>query len=77
MNKTRKPNRPPKRLSVATTSDVIDALGGVCAVSRLTDVSSSAVAGWKKRGMPKSRVAYLREAFKTLPVMRTKEVIEL
>lgn len=67
----------PKRLSQATTSRVIDALGGTNAVSRMTDVSTAAVAMWRKRGMPKARIAYLREAYKDLPVMRLKEVRDL
>lgn len=72
-----KQRKNPKRLSPATTSRVIDALGGTNAVSRMTDVSTAAVAMWRKRGMPKARVVFLREVYKHLPIMRLKEVREL
>lgn len=72
-----KQRKEPKRLSQEATSRVIDALGGTCAVSRMTDVSTAAVALWRKRGMPKARIAYLREVYKDLPIMRLKEVREL
>lgn len=74
---TCKQRKAPKRLSLEATSRLIDALGGTNAVSRMTDVSTAAVALWRKRGMPKARVAFLREAYKELPVMRLKEVREL
>jgi hypothetical protein len=66
-----------KVLSPASTAKVIDALGGTAAVSRMTDVSTAAVAMWRHRGMPKYRLQYLRERFKELPVMHEKEVREL
>ena len=36
---------------LATTSEVIDALGGTAAVARLTGRSMQAVSNWKERGL--------------------------
>ncbi|WP_224031176.1 helix-turn-helix domain-containing protein [Paraburkholderia caribensis] len=43
-------------------SQVIDALGGTTAVARLCDVEPPSVSGWRRRGIPKSRMQYLRLA---------------
>lgn len=70
-------SRNAKRLSPKVSSEVIDAIGGTGTVSRLCDISSSAVTQWRINGMPKSRVLYLRELFKKLPVMQVPEVRNL
>ncbi len=67
----------PPRLTPEVTAKVIDSLGGTNTVSRLFSISSSAVAQWRTTGMPKSRVLYLRELFKKLPVMQLPEVRNL
>lgn len=40
----------------------IDALGGTAQVSRLFDVRMASVSDWKKTGIPKARVMYLKAA---------------
>ena len=42
----------------------IDALGGTTAVSRLTLAPLSTVHSWRKKGIPRSRLAHLRLAAK-------------
>lgn len=56
---------------------VIDRLGGTGAVARICEVDPASISGWRKKGIPKARVQFLRvvypEAF--LPLMpQTKEV---
>lgn len=41
---------------------VIDALGGTGEVARLCEVSDAAVSQWRKDGIPKARLQYLRLA---------------
>ena len=72
---TKKKSAP--RLSPEASGALIDALGGTNTVSRLCEISSSAVAQWRTAGVPKSRVLYLRELFKKLPVMQLPEVRNL
>lgn len=43
-------------------NNVIDALGGSTAVSRLTETPLSTVHSWRKNGIPASRFAHLRLA---------------
>jgi len=49
-----------KKLDNHPDSTIIDRLGGTGAVARLCEVASPSVTGWKKRGIPQSRVMYLR-----------------
>lgn len=67
----------PPRLSVPASSTVIDALGGVTAVSKVCEISTAAVAQWRRYGIPKARLQYLRERFREMPIMHTKEVRSL
>jgi hypothetical protein len=39
---------------------IIEALGGTCAVARLCEVRSPSVSDWKKHGIPRARLMYLR-----------------
>jgi hypothetical protein len=39
---------------------VIDSLGGTVAVARLCEVSSQAVTQWRRAGIPRARLMYLR-----------------
>ena len=39
---------------------IIDALGGSTAVSRMMDAPLSTVHSWRKNGVPRSRLAHLR-----------------
>lgn len=39
---------------------IIEKLGGVSALARLFEIRVQSVIGWKKRGIPHSRVMYLR-----------------
>lgn len=64
-------------LSPATSSKVIDALGGTTEVSRLCSVSTAAVSQWRKNGISRAFALYLRERFKHLPIMKTEEVLSL
>lgn len=41
-------------------TQVIDALGGTAAVSRIFDVSMPSVSDWKKDGIPPARMMFLR-----------------
>lgn len=41
---------------------VIEALGGPSKLGALLDISKSAVSQWKKNGIPKSQMRYLRQA---------------
>ena len=59
-----------KRLPPEQTGRVIDSLGGTTEVSRLCEVTTSAVAQWRSQGMPKARFMFLRERNKDLPVMK-------
>lgn len=45
-----------------TSSDVIDALGGLTAVARLTGASSGAVWNWRQRGFPSQTFLILTAA---------------
>ncbi|MEY2654020.1 MAG: phage regulatory protein [Pseudomonadota bacterium] len=57
---------------IASVSELIDALGGTMAVARLCEVSSQAVTQWRRSGIPRARIMYLRlrcpQAFQ-LPVV--------
>mgnify|MGYP002536057163 CR=1 FL=1 len=59
-----------KRLPPQPTNKVIDALGGSAEVSRICEVTISAVSQWKSMGMPKARFMFLRERNRDLPVMK-------
>ena len=39
---------------------VVEALGGTAAVARLFDIAMPSVTGWRKRGVPRARMQYLR-----------------
>lgn len=65
----------PLRLSPATSSLVIDSLGGTTSVGRICEISSAAVAQWRREGIPRARLQYLRERFKDMKIMRTHEVV--
>ncbi len=39
---------------------LIDELGGTVAVARLCEVTSQAVTQWRRKGIPKPRLMYLR-----------------
>lgn len=41
-------------------NDIIDALGGTAEVSRLCDVKMPSVSGWRKKGIPKSRLMFMK-----------------
>jgi hypothetical protein len=46
----------------AEANRVIEALGGPSKLGALLDISKSAVSQWKKNGIPKSQMRYLRNA---------------
>ena len=64
----------PKRLSVGLSDRVVTELGGTNALASLCGVRPSSVSDWKRTGVPRPWVLYLRERFKTLPVMREQEI---
>lgn len=41
-------------------SEIISEFGGTGALAKLCEVSSQAVSGWKKKGIPKGRIKYLK-----------------
>ena len=43
-------------------TQVIDALGGTNAVARLCEIAPASVSDWKKKGIPKARLMYLKLA---------------
>ena len=43
-------------------SRIIDALGGTGEVARMCEVSDAAVSQWRKDGIPRARLQYLRLA---------------
>ncbi len=67
-------NLPPKRLPARVSSEVIDALGGTNAVAKLCGIRPASVSLWRTDGMPRAWTLFLRERFKTLPVMREQEI---
>lgn len=44
----------------AEHSQVIDKFGGTTAVAAICEVTPQAVSKWKRHGIPKSRIKYLR-----------------
>lgn len=65
---------PPKRLSAKVSGEVIDALGGTNAVAKLCGIRPASVSLWRTDGIPRAWTLFLRERFKTLPVMRDQEI---
>lgn len=63
-----------KRLSPELSKEVISALGGTTEVSRICVVQSAAVSQWKKNGIPRARLMFLRERFKNKPIMQKLEI---
>lgn len=41
-------------------SKIIDALGGTAEVARMFEISQPSVSDWRKDGIPKARLMYLR-----------------
>lgn len=39
-------------------NEIIDALGGTCAVARICDISAPSVSGWRSNGIPPARMQY-------------------
>jgi len=46
-----------------TPNHIIDALGGNVPVARIFDISDAAVSQWRKNGIPKPNLMYLRRAY--------------
>lgn len=44
----------------AQATQVVNALGGTAAVARLFDISMPSVSDWKKEGIPRARMMFLR-----------------
>lgn len=45
-----------------TPSEIIDALGGTFRVAELCEVKPPSVSGWRKHGIPRARLMFLRVA---------------
>src|ERR1700739_3157409 len=43
-----------------TTDQIIDALGGTSETARLFNIAAASVSEWRKEGIPKSRLMYLK-----------------
>jgi len=41
-------------------SEIIDALGGTMAVTRLCEVKSASVSNWRWKGIPRARLMFLK-----------------
>lgn len=63
-----------KRLAPDVTESIIDALGGTSAVSRVCEITTAAVAQWRKSGMPRYRFLFLREKYRKNPIMARPEI---
>jgi len=52
-------------------SEIIDALGGTMAVTRLCEVKSASVSNWRWKGIPRARLMFLKavrpDVFKAEP----------
>jgi hypothetical protein len=56
------PTSPPPQDADAQASGLIDALGGTVAAARLFEVTPQAVTQWRRAGIPKPRLMFLRVA---------------
>lgn len=68
--------RPPKRLSTDASNAVINDLGGTNAVATLCGIRPPSVSDWRESGIPRPWVLFLRERYKTLPVMKRAEILD-
>lgn len=66
-----------KRLDPESTSRIIDALRGTRAVARLIGCTPGAVSQWRRIGMPRARLMYLRERYRDLAIMHEPQVRRL
>jgi hypothetical protein len=61
-----------------TDSELIDALGGTAAVSRICQVKQPSVSQWREKGIPQARLMYLRvvrpDVFGAKPSRKTAKV---
>ena len=62
------------RLPPQISNHIIDTLGGTFEVSFLCGITPAAVSQWRNNGISRGYALYLRERFKTLPIMRTEIV---
>ena len=69
----------PKNVGMTTSltdSQIIDALGGTSETARLCEVQPASVSEWRKTGIPKARMMFIRLArpdlFKTAAPRRRK-----
>jgi hypothetical protein len=46
---------------ILTPDEIIDALGGTSATALLCEVKDPAVSQWRKEGIPKARLMFLKE----------------
>ncbi|KJZ51650.1 hypothetical protein VC36_18210 [Pseudomonas marginalis] len=60
-------------------NDVIDALGGTFRVAELCEVRPPSVSGWRKYGIPRARMMFLRvakpEILETLEAQCAKKIV--
>lgn len=64
----------PKRLTRELSARIVEELGGTSALAAFCRIRPSSVCDWKRVGIPRPWALYLRERFKTLPVMREQEI---
>lgn len=48
--------------------ELVAALGGVCAVARICEITTPSVSSWRKIGVPRARLMYLKLKFPDLPI---------
>ena len=58
-----------------TTDQIIDALGGTSETARLFGIAAASVSEWRKEGIPKSRLMYLKVVRPDLFVSATPAVV--
>ena len=49
-----------QQTSISLTNAILEELGGVNAVSRICSLTNPSVSNWKKKGIPKAWVFYLK-----------------
>lgn len=59
-----------RRLAPDYTSAIVEALGGTTHVANLLQIDKTAVSHWKRNGMPRARLMYLREKYKRATIMQ-------
>lgn len=63
-----------KRLQPEISRQIVDSLGGTKYIAEVFACSMSVVSRWKRYGIPRGYVSYLREKFKANEYLKSDEV---